>query len=252
MTGGRVVTPPVVEVVATSVRSCVAAVRGGAKRLELVSAFSSGGTTPSDGMLRAVKRAVALPVFVMIRPREGDFSYDDTEFDVMRAEIDSCAEAGADGFVFGVLDNKGHVDTKRVRELVARCGTKPCVFHRAFDLTPSREAALDAVIDAGFVRVMTSGGAKTAPEGTTAILRTHEDARGRIEVMPGGAITPKTFAQVMRPEFSSYHLGGRARVVSPMRSELFELDYAETAEESIREIVNQLDELRRSARLTER
>ena len=247
-----VVPPPVVEVVATSVRSCLAAERGGAKRLELVSAFSSGGTTPSDGMLRVVKRAVALPVFVMIRPREGDFCYDATELDVMRAEIDACAEAGADGFVFGILDDEGRVDTKRARALVARCGAKPCVFHRAFDLTPNREAALEAVIDAGFVRAMTSGGARTAPEGTDAILRTHNEARGRIEIMPGGAITPETFADVMRPEFSSYHLGGRKRVASPMRSDLFEMDYAETAEESVREIVNRLDELRREARLTER
>lgn len=229
--------PYVIEVVVSSVRSSENAERGGATRLELCSALSAAGVTPSEGLLRTVKARVRIPVFVMIRPREGDFCYDGGELDVMRAEIDAIAAAGADGFVFGVSKRDGQVDVERTHELVKRCHGLPVVFHRAIDIAPDPFEALDAIVDAGCVRVMTSGGAHTAPEGIERIVAMHEYAGGRVTVMPGGAIRADTFHEVLRPELLEYHLSGRTPIRSPLASRLFDLDWAETDEDNIRSVV---------------
>jgi copper homeostasis protein len=226
-----------IEVVASSVLSCMRAEAGGASRIELCSALATAGVTPSSGLLEAVKKNVSLPVYVMIRPREGDFCYDKTEIDVMKREIENLQKSGADGFVFGVLLQNGRVDVPMTSELVKFCHPYPVTFHRAFDCTPFLSEALEAVIESGCERILTSGGKTTGPEGIEHIAELAELALDRIIIMPGGGIRPDTFPQMLRKHIREYHLSGRLPVQSVMPSTLFDMNWAETDETSIREVV---------------
>ncbi len=145
------------EVAVASVEDALAAQAGGADRLELNSALGLGGLTSSLGTLQEVKATLALPVFVMIRPRPGGFAYSDADFRVMQRDSDLALQHGADGLVFGILTPEGQVDAQRCHTLVRQAAGRVAVFHRAFDVTPDPLAALEQLIDLGFQRVMTSG-----------------------------------------------------------------------------------------------
>lgn len=231
---------PILEAAAGTLKSCVNAERGGAGRIELCGALGTGGLTPGAGLLKTVKKHVSIPVFVMIRPREGNFCYDGAELEVMRAEIDGLKESGADGFVFGILNENGTVNAGRTSELVRYCAPLPVTFHRAIDLTPDLLEALDPVMDAGCARVLTSGGKPTAPEGIKTILALLEKAKGGISVLPGSGIRAATLAAVFHPGFREYHLSGRKQVNSPIQSTLFEMNWLETDENAIRSASDEL------------
>lgn len=171
--------------------------RAGADRIELNAALELGGLTPSIGMLRTVRREVGLPVVAMNRPRPGDFRYSRCDFAVMEADAEAMVEAGADGFAFGILTEDGRVDMKRCRGLIDRAADKQGVFHRAFDTVADPLDALEALIDIGFTRVLTSGSAPTAMQGTNAIRTLIERADGRIEVLPGGGIGPGNVREIV-------------------------------------------------------
>jgi copper homeostasis protein len=128
-----------VETCFDTVDSALAAARGGAGRLELCASLCDAGTTPSAGMIAAVKARVAIPVFVLVRPRGGGFVYSDREFDVMRRDIDVARQFGGDGIVLGALGESGRVDVKRTLELVTADDDLPVTFHRAFDCTPTSD-----------------------------------------------------------------------------------------------------------------
>lgn len=177
-----------VEACVDSVASCVAAERGGARRLELCDALFDGGTTPSAGMIAACKAAVSIPLFVMIRPRGGGFVYSDAERDVMRRDIVAARELGADGVVIGGLSGDGTIDLPLVRELMEAAHGLPVTFHRAFDLAPDLEAALESLADAGVERILTAGGAATAADGAATLAQLVRKAGSRIVVMAGGGV----------------------------------------------------------------
>ncbi|MFN5621114.1 MAG: copper homeostasis protein CutC [Flavobacteriales bacterium] len=222
-----------IEVVASTVHSCVEAEQGGAGRIELCSALGAAGITPSSGLLEVVKQHISIPVYVMIRPREGDFTYSQSEVEVMKREIDLLGASGADGFVFGALTEDGRIDTRLTRELVTHCGKIPVTFHRAIDCTPNPIAAVEEVAACCCERILTSGGKPSGPEGIDTILAMHEAAQGKIHIMPGGGIKPDTFALVYRQQLREYHLSGRIAKSSPMASTLFEMDWFETSAEAI-------------------
>ncbi|XP_066211645.1 copper homeostasis protein cutC homolog isoform X2 [Saccopteryx leptura] len=123
------------EVCVDSVESAVNAERGGAGRIELCSGLLEGGTTPSMGVLRVVKQCVQIPVFVMIRPRGGDFLYSDREVEVMKADIRLAKLYGADGLVFGALTEDGHIDKELCVSFLALCRPLPVTFHRGGGIT---------------------------------------------------------------------------------------------------------------------
>lgn len=225
--------PYLIEVVASTVHSCVEAEKGGAGRIELCSALGAAGITPSSGLLEVVKRHISIPVYVMIRPREGDFTYSKDEVEVMKREIDLLGSSGADGFVFGALTGDGLIDTALTRELVAHCGKIPVTFHRAIDCTPNLIEAVDQIASCGCERILTSGGKKSGPEGKETILAMYEASQGKIRIMPGGGIKPDTFEHIYDPQLREYHLSGRVPRTSSMSSTLFDLDWSETARESI-------------------
>lgn len=177
-----------VEICCGSTEDVLEAEKGGADRVELCSALPLGGLTPSAATLAEVKSRTKVPVMVMIRPRGGAFCYSEEELSTMEREIEMAGEFGADGFVFGVLKSDGTVDLQRNRRLVSRCGGRPTVFHRAFDVTPDPVIALEMVIDVGFKRLLTSGQQATALEGAPLIHYLNERAEDAIEIMPGGRI----------------------------------------------------------------
>lgn len=158
----------------------------GIDRLELCANFPEGGETPSAGMLRFLKSEVDIPVFVMIRPRGGDFVYSQKELIVMKQDIQLLKELGADGFVFGILDQKGKVDETACKMLLRAVGDKPCTFHRAFDASSDLDDSLEKIVDLGFQRILTSGGKKSLSEGLPVIQHLLEKAGDRIIIMPGG------------------------------------------------------------------
>ena len=178
-----------------SAADAIAAYEGGADRVELNSDLFHGGLTPTLGALRTVKKhAPGLKVMCMVRPREGGFFYTETEYETMLEDARLFVENGADGIVFGFLHQDGTVDAGRCREMLSAIGEKESVFHRAIDVVPDVMAALDTLIDLGVTRVLTSGQKPTVPEGAQTIKAMIEHAAGRIQILPGGGITPENAA----------------------------------------------------------
>jgi copper homeostasis protein len=186
------------EIAVTTPDEAVLAEENGADRIELSSGLEVGGLTPSLGLFRAVRARVGVPVYVLLRPRAGGFVYTVEEFDLMRVDAEAFLAAGADGIVFGALTPGGHIDRHRCATLVDDASGR-AVFHRAFDFIRKPLPALDRLIELGFERVLTSGGARTAEIGATRIAELVKHAAGReIRVLPAGKITPETVADLIR------------------------------------------------------
>ena len=178
----------ILEIAANSVASALAAQQGGAGRVELCTALELGGLTPSYAQIAMAREKLTIPLYVLIRPRAGDFLYNDLEFETMLRDIEACAKAGCDGVVLGVLDADGRVDRPRCRSLISAAGNMGVTFHRAFDLARDPLTALEDVIALGCERVLTSGAQASAIEGAELILQLVELAAGRIVVMPGAGV----------------------------------------------------------------
>jgi copper homeostasis protein len=206
------------EVCIDSVESAVAAERGGAKRVELCSDLLEGGITPGAGLIASVRRHIAIGLYVMIRPRGGDFCYTDLEFEVMQGEIAHARDLGADGVVLGLLDEQGQVDVERTSALVELARPLDVTFHRAIDMTPDLPAAVLDVIAAGATRILTSGGAPSALRGKGEIARMVQAARGRIAIMAGGGITAENIAAIAQATGAAeFHSSARSAFPSPVR-----------------------------------
>lgn len=158
----------------------------GVDRIELCADIGEGGTTPSMGLFTFLRRRLSIPIMVMIRPRGGDFVYTEEELEVMATDIRLFADAGASGFVLGVLTPQGTVNEVACRQLRELAEPIPCTFHRAIDISCSLLDALESAIACGFSRVLTSGGRNTVGEGLSAIQAMMKQAGNRITVMPGG------------------------------------------------------------------
>ncbi len=183
------------EIVAQSPDDALAAERAGADRLELVSALSLGGLTPSIGMVEETLSSCKLPMVAMLRPRSGGFAYSEVDVAAMARDGRRFLAAGARGLVFGVLTPDGALDLKANARLVKLGGE--AVFHRAFDLLRDPSEGLERLIDLGFRRVLTSGGVGSTMENLDALANLVERAEGRIEVLVGGGIRPSNVRTVV-------------------------------------------------------
>lgn len=184
----------ILEIAANSVTSALAAQQGGAGRVELCTALELGGLTPSHGQIAMVRERLRIPLYVLIRPRAGDFLYNDLECETMQRDIETCASLGCDGVVLGVLDADGRVDAARCRSLIAAAGKLGVTFHRAFDLSRDPAQALENIVALGCERILTSGTQTSAPDGAVLIRDLVVQAAGRLAVMPGAGITAQNIA----------------------------------------------------------
>jgi copper homeostasis protein len=189
---------PIFEICIDSVAGVRAAIEASAARVELCSSLIEGGLTPSLGMARrAVEVAQGkLKVHAMIRPRGGDFLYNEDEFAVMLEDIAAMKQAGVDGIVLGLLDADGAVDEARSAELIAAARPLSVTFHRAFDVSRDPFASLEALIRLGVDRLLTSGQEPGVVEGAPLIRELIRRAAGRLIIVPGADITPRNAARI--------------------------------------------------------
>jgi copper homeostasis protein len=187
-----------VEACVDSLDAARAAGRAGATRLELCANLAVGGTTPSAELVRSVCAAVGIPVFAMVRPRGGGFVYDEAEIAAMLADINRVRDAGAHGVVIGALTQGGTVDMRAVRVLLQASRLLPVTFHKAFDAIADQAAALERLVDAGVQRILTSGGERTALEGSARIGDLIRQANDRIVIMPGGGVRASNLKAIVR------------------------------------------------------
>ncbi len=169
---------------------------GGADRVEFCQNLEAGGTTPSAGQIGLARVSLSIGLHVLIRPRAGDFLYSDIEFEEMKADIQYCKEQGCEGVVIGLLQVDGQVDAVRTAALVRLASPMHVTFHRAFDVCRDPIEALEAIIDCGCGRLLTSGMRNTALEGAELIATLVKQAKGRLEIMPGAGIHEGNIAQV--------------------------------------------------------
>ncbi|ALN62695.1 copper homeostasis protein CutC [Lysobacter antibioticus] len=234
------------EISANSLGSALAAQAGGADRVELCENLAEGGTTPSYGTLAVARDRLRIPLYVLIRPRGGDFFYDEPELAVMRADIETCVRLGCDGVVIGALDADGDVDSALCRELIAAAGSLGVTFHRAFDAARDQGSALEAAVALGCERILTSGAAAKAWDGADRIATLVAQAAGRIRLMAGAGVTAQNIvALAQRAGVDELHASAKMPKRSAMRYRNEALaglsaDWEQSDEQRVRELVQAL------------
>ncbi|MEK6480690.1 copper homeostasis protein CutC [Catalinimonas sp. 4WD22] len=206
-----------IEVCIDSVQSAINSEKGGAIRVELCDNLFEGGTTPSAGTIALARKNISIGLQVIIRPRGGDFLYSDIEMEIMKHDVQTAKELGADGVVIGILTPQGKVDKARCAELIAVAHPMNVTFHRAFDMTVDPYEALEDIIELGCDRILTSGQQKSAIEGKELIAELHKKASGRIIIMPGAGIDEYNIDQMKACGVEECHISARKAESSGMQ-----------------------------------
>lgn len=210
------------EVCADSVASAVAAQEGGTDRIELCSALVIGGLSPSYAMFREVKKQVDLPIRVLLRPRFGDFCYDDYEFQTLKEEVFAFREMGADGVVIGILNPDGTLNIEQMKALVqcarpSRRNGMKITLHRAFDVCCNPYEALEQCIQLGVDTILTSGQKNSAWNGRDLLKELIGLSQGKIEILAGAGINPDVIEQLIQyADVTSFHMSGKRVIDSRM------------------------------------
>ncbi|EKO3672739.1 copper homeostasis protein CutC [Vibrio metschnikovii] len=201
------------EVCIDNIESLHYAIQGGATRIELCSALALGGLTPSYGMMKQSARLSTIPVYAMIRPRQGDFLYDHDDIAMMLDDIDAAAEAKLQGVVIGALTAQGEIDESQVKQLVTRAQQHGLgvTFHRAIDQCRDFRQALELLIDLGCERVLTSGQAPQVEQGISTLADMVSLAKGRIRIMAGAGLTANNVTRIIQQTgVQEVHLSGKS------------------------------------------
>jgi copper homeostasis protein len=177
-----------IEIACFNLESAILAQKAGADRVELCANISVGGTTPIIEMIQQAREHLTIDLYIMIRPRGGNFCYSDSEFNQMKSDIETIKKLGVNGFVFGILNEDYTINIEQNKTLVAEAYPFPCTFHRAFDAVSNYEQALEAVISCGFSTILTSGTFPNVMEGKEVLKKLVIHAKNRIEIMPGGGL----------------------------------------------------------------
>ena len=205
------------EVCIDSVESALAAEAAGADRLELCDNLIEGGTTPSLGMVRAVRRHSSLDIMAMVRPRGGDFLYDRFEIESMIDDIRTFRDLGIRGVVTGILSPGGGVDRAAMRQVMGEVGELEVTFHRAFDMVEDPVKALEHLIELGVSRILTSGHEANAFDGRNLIAELVEQSRNRISIMAGAGINKHNVREIVsHTGIREVHVSARHAVISRM------------------------------------
>ena len=187
-----------IEICCGSIQSAANAKAGGAVRIELCQGLIEGGTTPSPATIDHAVRELGLQVFVLVRPRSGDFCYNELEIKSMEKDVEYCKKAGVAGIVVGFLHPDGTIDTELTKRFVKLAAPLPVTFHRAFDRCTEPLKALEQIIDCGCARILTSGCKPTAMEGAGLLRQLVQQANGRIKILAGSGVTPENAAELRR------------------------------------------------------
>ena len=207
------------EVIAFDIESCIIAEQSGANRIELCDNQADGGTTPSYGFIKQAREKVKIELFPIIRPRGGDFLYSSIEFEVMKSDLLTIKELGYKGAVIGLLNADGSIDTKRTKELVDIVGPSMQIsFHRAFDRCQNPLIALEAIIETGCKRILTSGQVPNAGNAIPLLKELVEIANDRIIIMPGSGVRASNIAEIISTTGAKeIHSSARKMIASKMK-----------------------------------
>lgn len=206
------------EICANSIESAIAAEKGGADRIELCTNLAEGGTTPSHGQIKWCIENLQLEIWPLIRPRGGDFLYNNSEFECILEDIIYCKKIGCHGIVTGILNKYGSIDEERCAKIIVAASPMPVAFHRAFDMSNNLSNSLETIIDLGFVRILTSGGKENAQIGANEIAKLILQARERIELMPGAGINTDNIKEIAEiTGAKSFHTTAKSVVSSKMQ-----------------------------------
>lgn len=192
------------EIACFNINSALIAQQNGADRVELCDGFDVGGTTPSVAMTRQVRTKLTIDLFVMIRPRGGDFVYSKEEFEQMKVAIQELKNEKVDGFVFGILKDDNTVNRAQNSELIALAKPLPCTFHRAFDEVSEAFQALEEIIECGFQTILTSGQRPNVETGIDRLATLVEKANNRITIMPGGGLRSLNCRSIQQKTKANY------------------------------------------------
>ena len=193
------------EICANSYQSAINAQKAGADRIELCTELSVGGITPSYGSLKKVADKISIPVHILIRPRSGNFCYNDDEFQQMKANIKLCKEFGFNGIVSGVLNADNSIDLERTRELIQLSKPLSFTFHRAFDCVNNPKKALEQLIDLGVDRILTSGLKAKAIDSIELLKELKKIANNKLTILPGSGINPSNAHEFKEAGFQEIH-----------------------------------------------
>lgn len=208
----------ILEVAVDSLAGALAASRAGADRIELCADLADGGTTPSAGLIRASLARVQRPVFVLVRPRAGDFLYSAEEVEEMLRDIEFAKSAGAHGIVSGALNPNGTLDDDAMDALVQASAPLPFTLHRACDMTRDIVETLDVALSLGVARMLTSGAAATALAGRERIRSLVQRALPRLTIVAGGGIRRGQVKEIVQfAGVTEVHIGPRSNRESAMR-----------------------------------
>lgn len=185
-----------IEIACFNVESALIAQKSGADRVELCADMSVGGTTPTIETIQQACKNLSIDLYVMIRPRGGNFVYSDSEFEQMKLEIETIKNLGVNGFVFGILKEDKTINLEQNKDLVELAKPFPCTFHRAFDEILDYEKALEDVISCGFSTILTSGTFPNVMEGKEVLKQLVIQANNRIEIMPGGGLRSTNISEL--------------------------------------------------------
>jgi len=238
------------EICANSVQSALNAQAAGASRVELCDNLWESGTTPSYGTIRKAREHLDIQLFVLVRPRGGDFIYSELEFNIIKEDIIACKAMGVDGIVSGALNADNTIARDKTLELIELSRPLPFTFHRAFDITPKLFQSLEELITLKADRVLTSGGHESAADASEMITKLNHLAANRITIMPGGGINEANIAKLRSTGCSEFHMTGNVLCKSKAQvaslnlnsiSHIPERDYFESSLEKIQKVIAQLE-----------
>lgn len=205
------------EIIGFTIDSCRIAQAAGADRIELCDNPGDGGTTPSYGFIKKAREVLDIQLYAMIRPRGGDFFYSDEDFNIMRLDVNTAKELGCDGVVIGMLNRDGSVDKDRCKKLVELAYPMGVTYQRAFDRVRDPFEALEAVIETGCERILTSGLVPSCLDGAPLIAQLIKQADERIIIMPGSMLRSGNVAEIAKTTGATeFHTSARIFTESSM------------------------------------